>query len=324
LAPGGRPSQSYAPGLVVASGTVIDPLVESLTPTFNGNSISLVPMTAAQAAEVPASLQPPVSLTFSTTPLAVGGVPLLQGNVVVDTGALIELQPNAQSSVTIKGDTVAFGGQVIVPGGLINVSGASNSAQVTVDLEPGSLLSAQGQTQLSANTFGYKTGTVLNGGTVNVSGNIVGEAGAVIDVSGWQDTLQVLPGSAGTTSSGLSEVNLVPTVEDSNGGSITLAGGELLWNDATLLGTAGGSTGQTTAAGLAFGHSTAGGGTLKVSSGSVNGELPSDVNLTVVQSDSSLPALSTPIIGGALVDAGYVTADRSRLVAWFSFPVRLI
>ena len=107
----------------------------------------------------------------------------------------------------------------------------------TVDLGPDSLLSAAGVLELTPNNYNLRTGSVLSGGTVSISGNIVAEAGAVVDVSGASGVLS-LPSAAG--SSGLMTAGYVPTTVDSNGGTISLKGGSELFTDATLLGGAGG------------------------------------------------------------------------------------
>jgi hypothetical protein len=57
-------------------------------------------------------------------------------------------------------------------------------ALATVYLGPRSRLDASGVFVPSNDRFGRLTGSVLSGGEIIVSGNIVGSAGAVIDVSG--------------------------------------------------------------------------------------------------------------------------------------------
>ena len=60
-----------------------------------------------------------------------------------------------------------------------------------MELGPDSVLSAAGTVIPTANHLGYNTGVVLNGGTITVSGNIVAERGALLDVSGISATLDL-------------------------------------------------------------------------------------------------------------------------------------
>src|SRR5262249_12539856 len=100
-----------------------------------------------------------------------------------------------------------------------------------------------GTTLLTPNAFGFQTGSVLPGGNVTVSGNIIAEAGSMINVSGATGALDVDPGFVGAPRPDNTAVlPLVRTQIDSNGGSITFNGAQELFTDATLLGGAGGPT----------------------------------------------------------------------------------
>ncbi len=152
--------------------------------------------------------------------------------------------------MSVKAQTAAVLGSIVAPGGAISIAGGSTFANVantpllepTVDLGPASLLSTRGAVELTPNVLGYTTGSVLAGGIIAVSGNIVAEAGATLDVSGASGVLDVQPAQAGQAAASLSS-RLVPLREDSNGGSITLSGSQELFTDATLLGAAGGPSG---------------------------------------------------------------------------------
>src|SRR5262249_4410357 len=151
----------------------------------------------------------PVSLSF----VAKGVLPtfgnsgrLTTGNFVMEQGAAIRTDPLA--SVSINAQTVAILGTIVAPGGTITVSGASSYpssptaplidyALATVYLGPQSVLSTAGTTVFTPNAFGQRTGYVLPGGTISVSGNIVAMAGAVLDVSGSSAMLDVPPASLG-------------------------------------------------------------------------------------------------------------------------------
>jgi filamentous hemagglutinin len=229
-----------------------------------------------------------------TNPLGPDVNEWLRGDLVVYPGAVIETDPHgsATGSVTLKGDTVTLlgavngasipGVKVVAQGGTINIKGAAqlfitsgtplfdetNDAAPTVYLEPGSDLDASGtvvSTTLQYPQGSRTTGNVLGGGSISVIGNIVAEAGATLNVNGATGQLDLLPAYAGTDPApggNPSASNYVPVREDSNGGTITLAGNEELFTNATLEGSAGGST--------LPGGSMAQGGTLNISSGAWN------------------------------------------------------
>ena len=122
-------------------------------------------------------------------------------------GSEIQTDPGAQVSLT--GNTATILGSVIAPGGSITVKGASNSFNFfaagvpvpTAVIGPNAILSAAGTTVLTPNSLGFRTGSVLDGGTISISGNIVAEAGSRLDVSGATDTLDLAPGYSGQPAS---------------------------------------------------------------------------------------------------------------------------
>ncbi len=213
-----------------------------------------------------------------------------RGDIVVDAGATIQTDPqtSAGGGVTLTGQTVTVLGTVISPGGTISIKGSSDSTAlfpgqvlglITVDLGPDSQLSTAGLTLLTPDISGrvpgeagyVNTGTVVAGGSVILSGNIVTESNpsnpnSVINVSGWSDAndswglLEMAPQYSGVAASaGLLQTQmqtLIPTVEASNGGSITLKAGQALFPDKKMVGAAGGvsATGGTlTVSGQTFG-----------------------------------------------------------------------
>ena len=292
----GDQTGSYLPGLVIAPNTVLASEVQSLLAGVNVNGMgTLTPYFP------PEGLRTPVSLTLRASGVSdhLSSDPLVvRGDLVVGEGAVISTDP--QGSVSLKGDTVTVLGSISAPGGTITISGGANSAGLfpnqlqalpTVDLGPQSVLSASGTTLLTPNPQNYRTGSVLPGGTIKVSGNIVAESGSILDVSGASDVLDVAPGYLGIAPSATSGSTLVPTRIDSDGGSIVLAGGQELIGEATLKGFAGGPT--------------ANGGSLTVSSGrfyppNASVSTPLDVTLDVSQqnlvlSPSFYPAGETAI-----------------------------
>ena len=237
----------------------------------------------------------------------------------MNAGAIVETDP--LGSVSISANMAAVLGSIISPGGNISISGGGNTVTLfsdqanalpTVDLGPTSFLSAAGTTLLTPDPRGFRTGTVLVGGNITVSGNIVAERGLILDVSGATDVLDLAPGFSNNSPNGsLSGAQLIPTRVDSNGGSITLRGSQELFTDATFRGGAGGAS--------------AAGGTLSISSSrfqlpGVVGT-PLDENIIVTQSGRTIPASfygpGENAIGHLVVDAdgnpifgeGYFAAD---------------
>ena len=90
-----------------------------------------------------------------------------------------------------------------------------------------------GVVELTPNAYGYSTGSVLDGGSISISGNLLAGQGAVFDVSGANGVLDVQPTQAGNLSNRISTISLVSTRVDSNGGSISLSGGQELFSAAT-------------------------------------------------------------------------------------------
>lgn len=307
--------------VTIAANTVINPVALSYLLQANG---TLAPV------QQPQGIRSAVSLAFSSVGVVDNaGATAVRGDLLMEEGAVIRTDPGA--SVSFNGQTVSILGQVYAAGGTISVSGKSDSSGVfndtskalaTVHLGAHSVLSAAGTTLLTPNNYGYRIGSVLDGGKINVSGNIVADGeirdvngvvlapGAILDVSGASDTLDYLPGYTGASSStaaNFGSARMVSKYVESNGGSITLAGGQFLYSDATLLGAAGGSS--------------ATGGTLNISSGRFTGgypQKPEEVTLVVKQSGATMQAGQSQIIGhqilgsdgSILASNGYFTADQ--------------
>lgn len=328
----GRPSTvhgEFSPAVLITAGTQITPMVKSWGISLDANQQNLG-LTSMLNQE---GLRDPVSLVFKAGGVVdeLGGSLLVRGELVMEAGASIKT--DALGSVNFSGDTVALAGSVIAQGGHISVMGASKypafdlsplTAFVTVHLAPTSLLSTVGKTLLLPDANGLRKGTVLAGGTINVSGNIVAEAGAVLDASGSSGTLDLTRGEAGLlngafsvpVTSGLTTplyntAVTTPLKLDSSGGTITIKGGEMLFVDASLSARSGGSNAE--------------GGTLDVASGRFYSpgvdKLPTDVNLVVTQNRASISApiytLGDNAIGKVVRDAdgneiisqGYFQAD---------------
>ena len=314
---------SSVPALLIAPGTDIEAVSESylVAPVqLAGSDLSLSPVLLPQESRAP------VNLTFGATGASDSfnkGL-LAIGNVVLGNGATVRTDP--LGSVSFSGNTVAILGSVYAPGGAITVSGGKDSrtlypnntatALPTVDLGPSSILSTAGATILTVNARGYHTGLALNGGTITISGNIVAEAGALLDVSGISSVLDRSPlftDPYGASLGSFLGASLVPTEIETNGGAILLQGAQELFVDATLRGAAGGSSAL--------------GGSLTISSGRFvapgvsTPALPADVNVVVTQDGSTIPvpfygkgqtAIGHQVVdaqGNALQGMGYFAAD---------------
>ena len=308
VAPGQSDPNDFVPAVNVAVGTAIDPVVQNWQANLGGG-FTLVPITQQLA-----SLRTPASVNLAAEGVQnFAGTVLVRGDLVLGEGAAITTDP--QGSVSLSGQTVDVKGSIFAPGGSISISGAKNSdslfanapdeALVTVDIGPDSVLSAAGTTLLTQNEQGYRTGSVLAGGKISITGNILAEAGSVLNVSGASDVLDVTPEQAGVSSSRLTSAPYVSTRVDSSGGAITLTGGQELFSAATLLGAAGGPSAQ--------------GGSLTVKSGFYvtlanlnNPTTPLQVTLDVGQGVSAYTSTGigdAVTVNGTALGNGYFAAD---------------
>ena len=319
----GDPANQSIPAIYIAPDTKINAAQQNLLPSIAANG-SL----AWSLVTLPDGVRTPVNLTFNATGVRdiFSSNPLVvRGDFVMAAGSLIRTDPSG--SVSINGDTVSVLGSIIVPGGNITIKGGNNSfslqlgnstvAVPTVDIGPDSLLSVAGETVLKPDSTGngYRTGSVLSGGNLVISGNIIAEAGSVFDVSGASGILDLATSYSELNASSSGRIpgtQVTQTRVDSNGGSIILTGGQELFVDATLLGRAGGQS--------------ATGGSLTVSSGLYSaggaGQTPLDPTLLVTQTGAAFVTNSylagqTAIgktvldsLGNPLASHGYFTANQ--------------
>ncbi len=243
----------YLPGVLIAPGTVIAPQAQSLLAVNVGNGISLQPILRQQG------VRTPVGLSFSapgvTDSTGGGTTRLIRGDVIFGEGA--QIVTDAFASVTLRGNAVSVLGSIRAPGGAVTIGGSLNSAGLfagqgsdaaTVFIGPRAVISAAGTTLATVETAarGLRTGTVVDGGSITVSGNIVAREGALLDVSGTSATLFYPRAYAGLAvfQPSLRGQFFAPLTVDSSGGTISLnAGasvGQILFTDATLRGGAGG------------------------------------------------------------------------------------
>lgn len=226
------------------------------------------------------------------------------GAVMVDNGVSISLTPNARSQVSVSGDTVTLFGNIAAPGGRVSLAGAKTTTSfpnggsapmAAVYVGPTSIISTAGASLVSKDPLGYNVGTVLSGGTIDLSGNIVAAKGALFDASGATGVVDVSPFQTVRNNipdtSAAGSVRISTTI-DSDGGTINLFGGETFFSDATLVAKAGGGTGRTSAAI---------GGTLNVDSGIffAGGTVVSDARIPSLVLVASGPTIPVPFATGS-------------------------
>ncbi|WP_438483353.1 filamentous haemagglutinin family protein [Oleiharenicola lentus] len=229
------------PSFWVTANTVVAPQVRSWTELPGGGTF-LAPEGVRRAARLTfragAALQDANGLDiFNDTGFVLGG------------GAVVRTDP--RGSVTFGGGNVELLGRVETPGGTITVTQGGDSRYLfTPGLHLGgaAVLNAAGAITYSADATGYRATDVAAGGTIALTGNIVAERGAVLDVSGaagkiWVAAAEQDPSVAVGVAGRLTEVE-----KASDGGRITLQAERMLFTDATLRGaggrTAGGLAGQ--------------------------------------------------------------------------------
>lgn len=311
-------SGTYLPGVSIAPGTVIEPIAEQL---FVEPAAGVSDPVVIQRLVAPLYRRQAASVGFtalgSDDPFTTGTLEV-RGDIRMGAGSRVATDPGGK--VTFVAGTVTILGSVIAPGGEIEITGAdafplapsvaalAASALPTVHLGSAAILSTAGTTVLRPDVYGRRSGTVYDGGAISLSGNILAEAGALLDVSGtsaWLDmdpatqgVVESLTSLAAAANSGLTAPlwvsQAIPVQVDSPGGTIELNGSELLYSDATLRGNRGGPS--------------AVGGTLAVSSGRFyvdsaprNG---ADINLVVTQGGRVLaPTNLAPGVGVSVLDA---------------------
>ncbi|MDR3401065.1 MAG: filamentous hemagglutinin family protein [Chthoniobacter sp.] len=295
------PSGNYLTAINIAPGTVIAPVVQAHVAVTTASGVTWQPV------DEPLGYRTPVNLTFKASliadpnlvALANQTVAITRGDFVLGAGAEIRTDP--AGTVTINTQTAAILGSIVAPGGSISITtnpisattGGNNlsnpAGQLLVPLDatipslnlgPHSFLSTAGTVVLLPNQRGYQVGSVLAGGSISLSGNIVAEAGSVLDVSGTSGILDLAPAASGQSTSLLgalsgqvvmpqtrmsaptfrgllipslpngansdlssgsfSGTSVTPTMVESNGGSITITAAAELFTDAALVGKAGG------------------------------------------------------------------------------------
>jgi len=152
------------------------------------------------------------------------------GDVSVGSGARLGVDPGGSIALT-AGKSIFVDGTLEAPGGRIALAqpeptpGDEFRAERAIWLGANSRLLARGYARLEPNPAGLRRGAVLDGGSVDIDaakGYLVTQAGALIDVSGTQATLDIVGGDRNGT----------PVA--SNGGSVALAAREGMLLDGGL------------------------------------------------------------------------------------------
>ena len=297
-------NSQFVPGVLVAAGAQVSPAASRWVAVPFTQGVTGVTLRSVLP---PEGVRTPVRLTLASSGVTDqfdSTILLARGDTVVQAGSVI--RTDAGGSITLSGNTTSVLGSLFAPGGNISVSakfpGAilntipSGEAWTNVELGARSVLSTAGATVLTPDVRGYRAGSILNGGTITITGNIVAEAGSVLDVSGTTGILDVAPTAASLSSPLLGSFKgsrVVATTISSDGGTIRLNGDQALFTDATLRGSAGGAS--------------AIGGNLFIQSGryvdpSSNGATsPLDTNVTVTQSGRTIPSAHYPASGTAIL-----------------------
>lgn len=305
---------TYIPAIRIVENTVIEPVAEQLQLKPNnksGGDPTFYHTLKSQGERKPVSLK--LAATGADDSFTTEFVEA-RGDIVVERGSVIRTDPGASvligtdeklDGASFLADTVSMEGSIIAPGGTVaiftrgefrladDIKKTRTYALPTIYIGPQARISTAGTVVSTPDPFGRRTGVLYSGGTIAIHGNIVAEAGAVLDVSGSSGVFDIHPSQSGMAAgkvvpptSGLTSLpfsrQTVETRLDSDGGFLELQGSEMLFTDATLLGRAGGPT--------------ATGGTLSIFSGRyyhfLNGtpeaRTSADINLIVTQSALSL------------------------------------
>ncbi len=175
---------------------------------------------------LPDYLRKPVDLTLSAI------------NTSIDTGSKITADPQATIKL-VASSNIYVDGVIDAPAGDIELLAVENSFNTFWLGQHGQLL-ARGTTVLNPpDALGRRTGSVLDGGSVTLEkdkvGNFVLEQGSLIDVSGTQTTLDLPTDNP-------SGLNVAPMAVASNGGKISLSANTFGILDGSLKATAGGAS----------------------------------------------------------------------------------
>jgi filamentous hemagglutinin len=222
-------------GLLVESGTQIN--LQQRNFWLNDNALSIAtgaPVSSiATSTTLPDYLRSATDLTLTNAEISevnynnanfanVQGLVLEQGSSINgDVGASISLQSNTVMEVN---------GQIIAHGGTINLT-LDNKLNIAESLDAQGIwlgnhsrLDVSGATLLQPDRFGLRTGTVWQGGKVNIvaqRGAVIANADSQIDISGTSATLDIAQVSGAVT-------NTTPRLIASNAGALNITAADAI------------------------------------------------------------------------------------------------
>lgn len=237
----------------------------------------------------------------------------VRGDIQFDTGSRLILEPLGK--VSFSGQTVSLLGSIGAPSGEISIVGDKSFptleanpqfARTTVHIGPAARLSVAGAVLAMRDKYGADRGEVLPGGTITLSGNIMAERGSILDVSGARGLLDLTAGELGllanvgvAANTGLNTTpwarRFTTVAVESDAGTLHLEGKQMLVNEATMRGMAGGAS--------------ASGGALAISSGRFY--LPTDFSTSADSNLRVTQARELLLSPTAQRGAGFGVADST-------------
>jgi filamentous hemagglutinin len=305
----------FIPGILITANTTIRPIVQSRLAIAANDQ----PLTWQNPVILQEGIRPTSSLSFSATGATsrfTSGI-LARGEILMDSGSYIET--DAKGTVTMTGQTTTVLGSVKTPGGSISITGASSFPSpsdpplfTTVLIGASSILDVSGKTLLLPDSLGLRTGQVLAGGSISVSGNILTQDGARLIANGTSGILDLTPAASSLYPAALTSLNgliTLPVTIESNGGTITLTGQSFLHNAASLTARSGGAS--------------AIGGTLNISSSRFvppnTTSTSADINLVVTQNGPILSSSNPETTGTTPLDENGIPVSGLGRIAVDSF-----
>ncbi len=287
-------------GVTVTDNSVITPLPESLVlgADFRTRPSGSDILAFSSREVLPVEQRAAQKITLNASSTQFGELEIGAGAAIrVDPGGEIKL--NAGRQLTVLGTLDAPAGKIALTLPEATESEPFDATQ-SIWLGSASRLLARGDTRIVTDNRGLRKGEILNGGSVTISagrGYVVGEQGALIDVSGTTGVLDINQESA---TPGVAPAS-VPTLIASDAGSIAVASREGILFDGTLMGAPGAASARGGALSVALDYRS-------VLPGYPGG--PREVH--IAQSGSSVPAGLAPglAVPGSQNGQARVTADQ--------------
>jgi len=250
------------PGIRVSTGAIINPAVLAQTLALSAGAPYLRPFRPPVALASPVSIDLS-SISVSEPKLSFGSQLLIRGETVVDKGASITANPGLvlfgkettprMGSIYLSGDIVSVAGSLSAPGGTIVIKGSGSTGDIlqiapppaprfTTILSPDARISTRGTILSVSDGLRPRMGNILSGGSVEISGNILAETGSSIDVSGGKGILDYYSYQLGAPTGVAGPYRSLEIQSD--GGSISFSGGEVLRVGSSMTARSGGNASQ--------------------------------------------------------------------------------